>query len=84
MQYQAGSSDFDKGMGTTFSVAFTNTPPAKHQVSDTIHIGANVRHVDILYVDSRKDKEMFGVCCLCVPTIIFFTKRRITWIFITK
>ena len=58
-------------MGSTFSVAVTKTPPAKHRVSDIILIGANVRHVDILYVDFRKDKGMFGVCCLCVPTIIF-------------
>jgi len=84
MQYQAGCSEFDKGMGSTFSVAVTKMPSAKHQVSDIIHIGANVRHVDILYVDFRKDKWMFGVCSLCVPTIIFLTKRRITWIFMTK
>jgi len=56
-------------MGTIFFVAVTKMPSGKHQVSDIIHIGANVRHVDILYVDFRKDKEMFGVCCLCVPTI---------------
>jgi hypothetical protein len=65
-QYQAGCSDFDKGMGTTFSVAFTKImPSAKHQVSDIIHIAANVHHVDILYVDFRKDKEMFGVFFVC-------------------
>jgi hypothetical protein len=71
MQYQAGSSDFDRGMGTAFSVAVTKTPSAKHQVSDIIHIRANVRHVDIFYVYLRKDEEMFGVCCLCAPTVIF-------------
>jgi len=71
-------------MGTTFSVAVTKMPSAKHQVSDITHIGANVRHTDILYVDFIKDKEMFGVCFLCVPTIIFLNKSRITGIFITK
>jgi hypothetical protein len=66
MQYQAGCSDFDTGMGTFFSVAVTKIPSAKYQVSDIIHIGANVRHVDILYVDFRKVKDTFGfVVCAC-------------------
>ena len=71
MQYQAGCSDFDKGVGTTFSVAVTKMPSAKQQVFDITHIGASVRHVEILYVDFRKDKEMFGVCCPWVTTILF-------------
>jgi hypothetical protein len=64
-----------KGLADYFLCRHHQNALAKHLISDVIHIGAEVRYVDILYVDFRKDKEMFDVGCLCVPTIKFLNQK---------